>query len=189
MDSRCIFTLVIFLVSVVKTGNCARILGICPRASISHQIVFRGFALALHEQGHELVVVTTDPINDPTLKNYTEIDISFLYHTNYAKVLDVKYWFEFFEKLLSDMLNIETEKILNHPEFKKLYAPNSHEKFDLIILELLYWPALLPLGKRFDAPVIGKWIAFSLRNKGGGQFTGWRVDEPMNITFDYGVTS
>ncbi|XP_046430656.1 UDP-glucosyltransferase 2-like [Neodiprion fabricii] len=138
----------------VEFIDCYRILCICPRASISHQVVFRSFTLALNKRGHEIIFVTSDPMNDPTLKNYTEIDISFLYKSNYITVLDVKDWFGSFYKL-SGMANLQTDQILQHPEFRKIYTAGSNENFDMVLLEMLYWPALFVLGKRFDAPVIG----------------------------------
>lgn len=140
-------------------GKCSRILCICPSPSVSHQVVFREVALALRERGHELVVVTADPLRDSNLKNYTEIDVSYIY--KYKMSFDVVpfrgsiHWTGLFWSFAS-ILHQETDDILNHPELKRLYAPGSGEKFDLLILESLYWPAFLPLAKRFDVPIVGE---------------------------------
>lgn len=49
-----------------------------------------------------------------------------------------------------------TNKIFEHPEVKKLYAPDSKEKFDLIMIQMLSAPGLYAFAERFNAPVIGK---------------------------------
>lgn len=146
---------VIILVSLINFGNSSRILAICPRASVSHQVVLRGLALALNRRGHEVVIVTTDPVNDKSLKNYTEIDISFIYKSNFVSAKDITNWLSSVPKW-GAMVTHQTDLILDHPELKKLYAPHSQEKFDLILLEGMYWQGFLPLGQRFDAPLIGE---------------------------------
>ncbi|KAJ8878993.1 hypothetical protein PR048_019599 [Dryococelus australis] len=70
---------ILTIILVTRVAGGARILGVSPVTSVSHQIVYRAVTTELAKRGHELVVITTDPVNDPTLANYTEIDISFLY--------------------------------------------------------------------------------------------------------------
>ncbi|XP_046737916.1 UDP-glycosyltransferase UGT5-like [Diprion similis] len=140
-------------------GCASRILGIFPTPSISHQVVFRGLTLALRERGHELVILTTDPVNNPNLTNYKEIDLHALYDV-FTKDVDwiasreKETWSEVFDTY---MLKLESEcdDILGHPELRKLYAPDSGEKFDLLLIEMLFYPSLMPLATRFDVPVIG----------------------------------
>ncbi|XP_015517446.2 UDP-glycosyltransferase UGT5 isoform X1 [Neodiprion lecontei] len=137
----------------------SRILGIFPFPSISHQIVYRGLTLGLRERGHELVVITTDPIDDPDLKNYTEIDIHFLYDgfnedIDWITIRKKGSWLELLQGVMSRFISM-TERVLSIPEVKKFCSPNSGEKFDLLIIEMLYWPAILPLAKRLDVPVVG----------------------------------
>lgn len=151
--------ILIIAVCVLPSGHGSRILGVFPTASLSHQIVFRGLTLALNKRGHELVVITTDPVNDLTLKNYTEISISFIYdHLQHGNLIDYRGaipWLEGMEGY-SKQLDDFCEKIFNVPEVMKLVAPNSGEKFDLILVEVLYISAYFALGERFDAPVIGE---------------------------------
>ncbi|KAK9892165.1 hypothetical protein WA026_018367 [Henosepilachna vigintioctopunctata] len=47
--------------------------------SISHQFVFRSIVKELSLRGHSVTFVTTDPMNDPTLTNLTEVDTSVSY--------------------------------------------------------------------------------------------------------------
>jgi len=55
--------------------------------------------------------------------------------------------------LLSQKLVMTTYE---HPQVRKIYAPDSDEKFDAVIVELLMTPALYPLAHRFNASLIGK---------------------------------
>lgn len=148
-------------ISALNFANGARILAICPTVSISHQVVLRGLTIALHKRGHELVVVTSNPLNDPNLRNYTEIDFSYYYKepsfsdVNFVETRGTQSMNAFLTEL-APLHHGQTEEMLNHPELRKLYAPNSNETFDLILLEMLVWHAFLPLGTRFNAPIIGK---------------------------------
>ncbi|XP_046752129.1 UDP-glycosyltransferase UGT5-like [Diprion similis] len=159
MAEHLISVALVLVVAVLHQVWASRILAICPTSSISHQIVFRGLTMALRDRGHELVVVTTDPVDDPTLKNYTEISINFLYKDFIQRVDFVtnrKYetWFDVVANW-APAFKSQSDRILNVPELRNLYAPDSGEEFDLLIVEALYWPAFLPLAKRFDVPVIG----------------------------------
>ncbi|XP_020710188.2 UDP-glycosyltransferase UGT5-like [Athalia rosae] len=154
-----IATVILFLISTLRVGNGARILGIFPVSSISHQVVFRGLTLALNKRGHELVVVTPNPVRDPTLKNYKEIDLSYLYDDR--KNLDSLQfktntnWLDIFWNDLENLFDVYTHKILQTPELKELYSPDNDETFDLVLIESLFFPSLLALATRFDAPIIG----------------------------------
>lgn len=151
------------VISFSNFGDGARILAVCPTMSISHQVVLHGLAGALNKRGHELVVVTTNPLNDPNLKNYREIDLSFLYQeatyfdTNFIENRGKQDMTEFSIRI-APMLHTQTENILSHPKMRELYAPNNNEKFDLILLEMVFWHAFLALGARFNAPIIGEWM-------------------------------
>ncbi|XP_046627127.1 UDP-glycosyltransferase UGT5-like [Neodiprion virginianus] len=157
MSRHFITATLIAIVGVLHPGCAARILGIFPFPSFSHQIAFRGLTLALRERGHELVVVTPNPINDPTLKNYTEIDVSFMYEhwrLDWISVAKKYTYYDFIMQSTPKFLTI-TEGILSHPELQKLYEPESRETFDLLLFEALRWPAVLLFAKRYEIPVIG----------------------------------
>ncbi|XP_046752131.1 UDP-glycosyltransferase UGT5-like [Diprion similis] len=152
-----ISVVLILALSNLHEGCASRILCVFPYPSISHQIVFRRLTLALRERGHELVVVTPNPINDPKLKNFTEIDISFLYKPmdlDWMGVGKTYSWYEAQVKLLPKYL-LMTESIISHPELQKLYKPDSERKFDLLLLELIRWPVFLSFAEQFGIPVIG----------------------------------
>ncbi|XP_045493448.1 UDP-glucosyltransferase 2-like [Colias croceus] len=70
--------LILIIVSIVlNLVECARILAIFPTPSISHQVVFRPIVHELARRGHDVVLITPDPVfpkgKSPT--NLTEIDV------------------------------------------------------------------------------------------------------------------
>ncbi|XP_015513251.1 UDP-glycosyltransferase UGT5 [Neodiprion lecontei] len=154
---RFIISAIFVSVLAFEGGNGARILGVFPTTSISHQIVFRGLTLALNKRGHELVIATPNPVNDPNLKNYTEIDLSELYTIKKQRNLVDSRFMDWLSMLQGAAGNMYTymNVILGHPEMRKLYALNNNEKFDVLIVEPLYWPAILALAPRFNVPIIG----------------------------------
>ncbi|XP_046994326.1 UDP-glycosyltransferase UGT5-like [Schistocerca americana] len=71
-------TLILVVMLAARVAHSARILGIIPTASISHQLPFRLIALELAKRGHQVTVMTTDPIRK-NIQNFTEIDVSMTY--------------------------------------------------------------------------------------------------------------
>ncbi|XP_038217980.1 UDP-glycosyltransferase UGT5-like isoform X1 [Zerene cesonia] len=71
------YVLVFVLFLIFTEYDAARILAIFPTPSISHQVVFRPLTQELARRGHEVTVITTDPVftkeNSPA--NFTEIDL------------------------------------------------------------------------------------------------------------------
>ncbi|KAJ0171755.1 hypothetical protein K1T71_012518 [Dendrolimus kikuchii] len=73
--TRIIF-IVSYLLLTISCNKAARILIVVPTPSISHQVVFRPLILELAKRGHELTVITPDPIpKEATSANITEIDL------------------------------------------------------------------------------------------------------------------
>lgn len=140
--------------------NAERILVITPTPFYSHQIVFRSLCLALNKRGHELIVVTPQPIKDSTLKNYTEIDlldysqVKEQYKTTVSQLSTIKLL-----KLILKLSNQVSLKVFNNTKFKELYRHDSNEKFDAVILESINYPSLSAIAYRFNAPLIGKMIS------------------------------
>ncbi|KAK4872327.1 hypothetical protein RN001_014356 [Aquatica leii] len=135
---------------------CARILGIIPTPSYSHQVIFQPLWKELSLRGHQVTVVTTNPINDSTLTNLTEIDISFSYKIlqdnlleminnseNILKTIDMSV------KLLGNIF----DKQLKHPQVKELIN-DPNVQFDLVIFEVT---SIIPIAfsMKFNCPFIG----------------------------------
>ncbi|KAL0810817.1 hypothetical protein ABMA28_010129 [Loxostege sticticalis] len=142
--------------------NCARILGIFPVPSKSHQIVFQSYTKELAKRGHELVIISPDPFpNDTRPANVTDIDVSFSYAFA-AKMMgrkdgplkrgvimdaDVVINTAFY----LEMIKIVVDQI-NSPAVQSLIN-DKNQKFDLIVVEGFYDYQLI-LSHIFKAPVI-----------------------------------
>lgn len=149
-----------FLCIVTPFLEAARILAIIPVPSYSHQVAFQSLWTALSRRGHELVVLTTDPVNDPSITNLTEIDLHDNYNTlkgaNHVKGMEQYTWIALERNIFFSIGHTLTENIYKHSEVRKMYAPDSDQKFDVVIVEIVKTPGLYPLAHRFNAPLIGK---------------------------------
>ncbi|XP_076643745.1 UDP-glucosyltransferase 2-like isoform X2 [Halictus rubicundus] len=155
-----VVVLAIGLLCIVRQADPARILALVPTPSYSHQIPHRRLWLELHERGHEIVLVTSDPIPNMNTTTFKQIDTSGAYKNireiDFIKLrFDKVEWLTFAEGQLIDMAYSFAEHMLNHTDMKAIYAPNSNEKFDLVIGEMLVSPATYYLAYRFNAPFIG----------------------------------
>ncbi|KAL3288278.1 hypothetical protein HHI36_002726 [Cryptolaemus montrouzieri] len=153
MRNLLILTIISLLHSEVKG---ARILAWFFVPSISHQVVFQPIWKELSIRGHEVTVVTPDPLKDPTLKNLTEIDMKVSYQvwkeidiSNYRRermtVLEIEERFYNMGERVIDIMNKteEIQEILSKPE----------NSFDLILIESMS-PILYGLHYKFKAPLI-----------------------------------
>lgn len=148
------------LLCIVKEADPARILAIVPTPSYSHQIPYRPLWIELHKRGHEVVLVTSNPIPNMNATTFKQIDISGSYKNirtiNFINLrFDKVAWLTFVENNLLDMTEVFAEFVLNHTDMRALYAPNSNEKFDLVMVEMLAAPATYVFSHRFNAPLIG----------------------------------
>ncbi|XP_003705457.2 UDP-glycosyltransferase UGT5-like [Megachile rotundata] len=147
------------LCAIEKTRS-AKILALVPTPSYSHQIPFRKLLLALHKRGHEIVYATANPMSEVNLKNFTQIDVSGSYVSmkalNFIKYrFDGSTWLEFLDNYLFDLSVTFSENVLKSAEMRRLYAPDSDAKFDLVMAEFVYVPAIYSIAYRFNAPLIG----------------------------------
>lgn len=134
------FLLLAAAVSCAHVCSAANILGVFPIPSYSHQIVYRALTLELNRLGHNLTVVTPDPVKNSNLTNYHEIDVSFYYEhwnrrfdmaSDAAKFLR---WFpELFLLAFTDSMHEMCEMYLSDPNVNRLIKEN--RKFDLFITE------------------------------------------------------
>ncbi|XP_078038088.1 UDP-glucosyltransferase 2-like, partial [Augochlora pura] len=151
---------VIGLLCIGLHAQAASILAIVPTPSYSHQIPYRKLWLELHERGHEIVLVTANPIPNVDSKTFQQIDISQAYKDlRGVDFMELRFnkieWLDFVVEHLFDMSYIFGEYVLNHTEMKPIYAPNSDRKFDVVMVEMLAMPAVYGFAHRFDAPLIG----------------------------------
>ncbi|XP_071637179.1 UDP-glycosyltransferase UGT5-like [Temnothorax longispinosus] len=165
----CIAFIIAFLCVIVQYNviYAKRILAISNFPSYSHQISYRALWLELHRRGHEIVSVTTDPINNSSLTNYTEIDLKYFYNHNfpeyktllpYASVTKASLKLQLLEverRMVWAALHILNREVFKKPEMKKLYAPGSNEHFDAVIVAQGPTVSMNAFAYRFNAPLIG----------------------------------
>lgn len=149
---------VIFYFTFVGIASCARILGIVSMPSYSHQVVFRPLWKELSLRGHQVTVMTTDPMKDPALTNLTEIDWHATYEifakhdlVGYLAEYKLQIWkiFDKFNKVAYDLLEYQ----MNHPEVKKIFE-DKDTKFDIVLMEM-FSPPHTAFSIRFNCPYIG----------------------------------
>ncbi|XP_052741036.1 UDP-glucosyltransferase 2-like [Bicyclus anynana] len=149
------FLLIVLMLSGIHG---ARILAYFPTPSISHQLVFRPLTQALAARGHEVIVVTTDPVfpKGQTPANLTEIDVHdisyeiwgslYKYHRGNKRELlvQVKAFFEVFTNVFyRQAQTTEVKELLN----------KDRKYFDLLLLEACN-RGLMGFSHIYDAPVI-----------------------------------
>ncbi|XP_049809433.1 UDP-glucosyltransferase 2-like [Schistocerca nitens] len=137
-------------------SQCARILGINPTRSISHQTPFLAIMAALAEKGHQVTVVTTHPLKVPP-KGLTQIDVAPLIPMGETKEQfeDIA---EVTNKELQESILPWSEHIcdttLVYPEIQQLLR--SKDKFDLVVLEtLFFWCYFGFIHELGSPPVVG----------------------------------
>ena len=150
---------VLCIVGMKHQSNGARILGVMLLPSYSHQVPFRPLWRKLVERGHELVVIAGNSVLDTNATNYREIilkDAPNKYNVNYVQMrLNRVPFISYLGNELAHLLLKFSNHLFDHPEVKKLYDNNSKEKFDLIMIQMIYSPSLFAFVHRFNASVIG----------------------------------
>lgn len=134
-----------------------RILGVFPTPSISHQVVFRPLMRALAEKGHDVYVMTPNPmytkLNAPA--NYTEIDVGELSYTFLMDFVtkfdtDTKDSIGFLRAASFSLLEL-FEKQYNTKEMQDLI--NGEKEFDLAIIETSF-ACVNAIGYKLNVPII-----------------------------------
>ncbi|XP_017754959.1 PREDICTED: UDP-glucuronosyltransferase 2B17-like [Eufriesea mexicana] len=151
--------IVLCVLCFTKQTECYRILAIVATPSYSHQVPFWRLWLELHERGHEIVLVTTNPISGINSLNFTQIDISRnsgqLGQMNLVELrFDGRVWHKIMEDVFLEKCTDYAIPVFETPQMKKLYAPDSNERFDVFLTEFLYTPSLYAFAHRFNVPII-----------------------------------
>ncbi|KAF5269280.1 hypothetical protein FQR65_LT02581 [Abscondita terminalis] len=148
----------IIILSFASYVSSARILGISPSPSHSHQVVFQQIWKELSLRGHELVVLTADPINNSSLTNLTEIDLHNISYDIWNR--DLKNIINAHEdSVIQSMLKLVTTKFeIADAQFQdeqvRALINNQTERFDLVMVEYLL-PIYYVFAAHFDCPFIG----------------------------------
>ncbi|CAG9568602.1 unnamed protein product [Danaus chrysippus] len=136
----------------------AKILGVFPIPSFSHQIVFRKITQELHKRGHELTVLTPDPAypKGKTPANYTEIDFHDASYKIFKSNINSNYKREGLAidfDMVRGMTALFMKIIEYHFQSEEVQEIISKNKYDLILLESVVLPGLI-YSHIFKAPVI-----------------------------------
>lgn len=140
----------------VDFSHSARILCIFMTPSFSHQTVFQPIWKELSLRGHEVTVLTPNPLNDPTLTNLTEIDLSFSYdivtkanlQKSISKELPVPETVRTVYKIFHNI----AEAQLRDEKVQELLE--SDATFDVALVETIL-PTFFAFSSRFSCPLIG----------------------------------
>lgn len=136
----------------------ADILGIFPIPSISHQVVYHTLMKDLAARGHHLTILTTDMMKTDN-PNVTQIVFREAYdlfnefsYTKFKK--DQRGAADFPNAILPVFYKIMDQQ-LSHPAVKRLIDKKDSRKFDVLIVEMIYFTPMLLFGELYDCPVIG----------------------------------
>lgn len=144
--------------ALITITQCAKILGVFPYPSISHQQGFVNICKELSLRGHQVTIITPNPLRDENLKNLREIDVSHLYnHIAGKKVENIWLSDRFLISILFDQQQISgffAEVILKTKAVQDLLK-NDEEHFDIILLES-HVRVFFAFGEKYKAPIIGK---------------------------------
>lgn len=125
------------LLTLSGATQSANILGYFSVGSVSHQIVFQPIWKELSLRGHKVTVVTPNPLNDPTLTNLTEIDLSVSYDHFKAMIAKdftgaMDHWK--FEKWLHSIVLKMNDVQFRHPQVQALLE-DKNKTFDVLLTE------------------------------------------------------
>ncbi|CAD0205771.1 unnamed protein product [Chrysodeixis includens] len=140
----------------LNINEAARILVVVPTPTISHQSVFRPFTQELAKRGHDVTVITPNPVfpKGGAPSNLTEIDVHDVSYDVWMKtflakpILDLNDQF----KLMPEMVLKVIEAQLNEEDVASLIR-DKDQQFDLLILEAFCRPLVL-FSHFFKVPVI-----------------------------------
>lgn len=145
---------------LVKCIDSAKILAIFPVPFKEHQLGYRPLIESLANAGHDVTLLTTDPIdlrvagNGTLVKHIDQIDLSFVYDLPILEELntvslDAK-------NMLKNVFNVMrkiSEAELQHPSVQELIHGNG--KFDVVMVEWSGVSLMNAFAHHFKAPLVG----------------------------------
>lgn len=148
------FALALLLICIFKVSQGARLLVILPIPFKEHQTVYQPLIENLHKHGHEITVMTTDPIRG-AFENITEIDLSFVYHMEILDELkEVDLEGSDMLKTIFNVMRKIYEAELKSPKVKELLM-SEQEYFDLVLVDWSGSSSLMNIfAHHFHAPLV-----------------------------------
>ncbi len=153
------YGIVFLLLQVAGRTDSARILGIFPTPSISHQVVFHALMKDLAARGHHLTVLTTDSMKIDN-QNVTEINLHDSYEVFHKEFnfVDYKESGGGAEDILIAILPVLIKIVdsqLSHPAVKNIIENRDKQTFDVVIIEHLFYFSTMAFAEIYDCPIIG----------------------------------
>lgn len=147
---------IVYIVSINFISVCSwNVLCVFPMPAISHQIYYRPIWLKLLENGHNVTVITTDPIDDKH-DLLTQVNVSFVYEIYNTKhrLSEILHTPRSFQEQVDAFQMVSddgTEQLLRDPTVRKVIS--TRNGYDLLIVELGL-PAWFALKEKFSCPMI-----------------------------------
>ncbi|KAJ8959702.1 hypothetical protein NQ318_021894 [Aromia moschata] len=148
----CIALVYVFIMFASPSTG-ANILVISPTPVYSHQTAFFELWTELSLRGHNVTLITTNPMNDPKLRNLTEIDMKHTYDLMKGVTSIINHMtsiWNTYEYINTYMLAIFNEQI-SQPRFQELVEGRGN--FNLVLVNSQH-PQLLIFGKIYNCPTI-----------------------------------
>lgn len=160
MASNVLLRLIFTLLAMCKYIDCTKILAIFPVPFKEHQLVYRPLIERLANRGHDITLLTTDPIdlrvagNGTLIERIQQIDVSFVYNLPILEDLntirlDAK-------DMLRNVFNVMrkiSEAELQHPSVQELIK--GRNRFDLVMVEWSGVTLMNAFAHHFKAPLVG----------------------------------
>ncbi len=152
------FGVVYVLLQVSGKTESARILGVFPTPSISHQVVYHTLIKDLATRGHHLTVMTTHSMNIDN-PNVTEINLRDSYGMyKEMNFVDIKKGRGDETVIVTSLLPVFmkiVERQLSHPAVKNIIGKRDNQTFDVVIIEHLFHYSVMAFAEIYDCPIIG----------------------------------
>lgn len=145
-----------FTVHFVLQVNSAKILCISLIPSVSHQIAFQPIWRELSLRGHKVTVFTSNAIEDKSLTNLTEVEVSdgytYMKESNFTTKINSDS--TVFTRYLNtyDIIQNALEAQMNNQEIQKLLKENA--EYDLVLLGYFSSPLILGFASKFKCPFV-----------------------------------
>lgn len=149
-----LFFLLLLATCVLPFTLAYRILAICPTPARSHQIVFHSITSSLLERGHELLIMTTDPLSTSN-PNVTQIDWSSSYKSRFATANWIKLRGHRVIALGLDDIPRILDNSLSHPDVQNLIKSYMNETFDAVLVEYVGCTPIYAFAELFNTTMIG----------------------------------
>ncbi|XP_067000260.2 UDP-glycosyltransferase UGT5 isoform X1 [Anabrus simplex] len=150
----------VLLLTCSCCGHGARILGIFPTPAMSHQLPFQVIMKALAARGHQVTVISPNPLKTP-VANYTDVDLSFCYDLvnssvdyNTMHLIEPLSSMRFYHEAYLKIIDLQ----LSSPQMQAFMK--SKPKFDLVFIEKLFFPAYNGLAHFVGSPPVISIISF-----------------------------